>query len=158
MRIVPLVFLLCCMGAIAAEAPPASPGMPPKTAAAPPRPESAPAKPVAAPAAAAPMPIFPSVQIDIEPGSDTGQFLAGARVFDLSSRRVLATPQISFQQGTPASTEVEGPGGAFKVRIEVGVDPTGTSAQWSYTITEQGIVIAESRGTVTLSRPRDVGY
>jgi hypothetical protein len=38
------------------------------------------------------------------------------------------------------------------------VDPTGTSAQWSYTITEQGIVIAESRGTVTLSRPRDAGY
>ncbi|MCE3005185.1 MAG: hypothetical protein LW860_21180 [Xanthomonadaceae bacterium] len=109
-------------------------------------------------APAAPPPIFPSVHIDIEPGSDTGQFLAGARVFDLNSRRVLATPQMTLQQGTPASTEVEGPDGAFKVRIEAGVDPTGTSAQWSYTITEQGIVIAEARGTVTLSRPREAGY
>lgn len=146
MRLIPLILFACAAAATAAEAPP--------TPAKADSPAPAPAK--AAPAA--PPPIFPSVQIDIEPGSDTGQFLAGARVFDLNSRRVLATPQMTLQQGTPASTEVEGPGGAFKVRIEAGVDPTGTSAQWSYTITEQGVVIAESRGTVTLSRPRDAGY
>lgn len=127
------------------------------TAADPPAP--APAPPAPKPASpSAPAPIFPSVQIDIEPGGDTGQFTLSARVFDLSSRRVLATPQLLLQQGTPGSAEVEGPGGAFKVRIEGGIDATGTSAQWSYSITEQGIVIADSRGTVTLTRPRDAGY
>lgn len=127
------------------------------TAADPPPPAPAPPAPKPAPTPAA-APIFPSVQIDIEPGSDTGQFTLSARVFDLSSRRVLATPQLLLQQGTPGSVEVEGPGGAFKVRIEGGIDPTGTSAQWSYSISEQGIVIADSRGTVTLTRPRDAGY
>jgi|GEM_PF-3408911 hypothetical protein len=119
--------------------------------------ESAPV-PAAKPAAAAPMPIFPSVQIDIEPGSDSGTFVATARVFDLNSRKILAGPQLNFQQGQPASTEVEGPDGSFKVNIEVGVDPTGTSAQWSFSITEQGVLIADSRGTVTLTRPREAGY
>lgn len=120
--------------------------------------EAATPAPAATPASTAPPPIFPSVQIDIEPGSDSGSFLATARVFDLSSRRVLASPQIQLQQGTPGQAEVEGPGGSFKVRIEAGVDATGTSAQWSYAITEQGVLIAESRGTITLSRPRDAGY
>lgn len=146
MRLILTAALFCCGVAVAAETPP------------PADPKPAPAKAEAAPPPPSPPPIFPSVQIDIEPGSDSGQFLASARVYDLSSRRVLATPQLAIQQGTPASTEIEGPGGAFKVRIEAGVDPTGTSAQWAYTITEQGIVIAESRGTVTLSRPRDAGY
>ncbi len=118
---------------------------------------SAPA-PAAKPPAPAPMPIFPSVQIDIEPGSDTGTFVATARVFDLNSRKILAGPQLNFQQGQPASTEVEGPDGSFKVKIEVGVDATGTSAQWSFSITEQGVLIADSRGTVILSRPREAGY
>lgn len=144
MRLIPLLALPFAVAAWAADPPPAAPSAPP------PAPKADPAP--------APPPIFPSVQIDIEPGSDSGQFQVSARVFDLSSRRVLATPQLVIQQGTPASTEVEGPGGAFKVRIEAGVDPTGTSAQWSYTITEQGIVIADSRGTVTLTRPRDAGY
>jgi hypothetical protein len=121
-------------------------------------PAEAPPKPAAPAPAPAPAPIFPSVQIDIEPGTDSGQFIASARVFDLSSRKILAGPQLTLAAGTPGSVEVDGPGGAFKVRIEAGVDATGTSAQWSYTITEQGIVIAESRGTVTLSRPRDAGY
>ena len=141
MRLIPLLLLPLAAAAWAAD--------PPQAAAPAPKAEAAPA---------APPPIFPSVQIDIEPGSDTGQFQVSARVFDLSSRRVLATPQMVIQQGTPASVEVGGPGDAFSVRIEAGVDPTGTSAQWSYTITEQGIVIADSRGTVTLSRPRDAGY
>jgi hypothetical protein len=145
MRLIPLLALPFAVAAWAADPPPVAPA-----------PAAAPA-PKAEPAPAPP-PIFPSVQIDIEPGSDSGQFQVSARVFDLSSRRVLATPQMVIQQGTPASAEVEGPGGAFKVRIEAGVDATGTSAQWSYTITEQGIVIAESRGTVTLSRPREAGY
>ena len=140
MRLIPLLALPLAAAAWAAD--------PPPVVAPAPKAQATPALP----------PIFPSVQIDIEPGSDTGQFQVGARVFDLSSRRVLATPQFVIQQGTPASTEVEGPGGAFRVRVEAGVDPTGTSAQWSYTITEQGIVIAESRGTVTLTRPRDAGY
>lgn len=144
MRLIPLLALPLAAAAWAAEPPPAAAPAPK----APPKAEAAPAPP----------PIFPSVQIDIEPGSDSGQFQVSARVFDLSSRRVLATPQMVIQQGTPASVEFEGPGGAFKVRIEAGVDPTGTSAQWSYSITEQGIVIADSRGTVTLSRPRDAGY
>lgn len=112
------------------------------------------AEPVAGSAA----PVLPSVQIDIEPGADSGQFQVSARVFDLGSRRVLATPQLVIQQGVPSSTEVHGPDGSFTVRIEAGVDPTGTSAQWSYTIIEQGVVIADSRGTVTLSRPRQAGY
>lgn len=144
MRLIPFLAMPLAAAAWAADPPPAAAPAPK----APPKAEAAPAPP----------PIFPSVQIDIEPGSDSGQFLVNARVFDLSSRRVLATPQMVIQQGTPGSTEVEGPGGSFKVRIEAGVDPTGTSAQWSYTITEQGIVIADSRGTVTLSRPREAGY
>lgn len=151
--------LLFCL-ALAFGAGPALAQSPPapsaKAEAAPPAPAEAPPKPPAP--TPAPAPIFPSVQIDIEPGSDSGQFLASARVFDLSSRKILAGPQLVLAAGTPGSVEVEGPGGAFKVRIEAGVDATGTSAQWSYTITEQGIVIAESRGTVTLSRPRDAGY
>ncbi len=157
MRLILSALLFCATAACAAETPPPTAKV---EAPAAPATQAEPAPAAAAPAkaeAAAP-PIFPSVQIDIEPGSDSGQFLATARVFDLSSRRVLATPQLVIQQGTPASTEIEGPGGAYKVRIEAGVDPTGTSAQWSYTITEQGIVIADSRGTVTLSRPRDAGY
>lgn len=141
-----LMLLLVLSTAVAAEVAPVQP--------------PAPAKATPPPAAAAPaaMPIFPSVQIDIEPGSDTGTFVATARVFDLNSRKILAGPQLNFQQGQPASTEVDGPDGSFKVKIEVGVDPTGTSAQWSFSITEQGVLIADSRGTVTLSRPRDVGY
>lgn len=110
------------------------------------------------PKAASATPVLPSVQIDIEPGADSGQFQVSARVFDLGSRRTLAAPQMVIQQGMPSSTEVHGPDGTFSVRIEAGVDPTGTSAQWSYTITEQGVVIADSRGTVTLSRPRQAGY
>ena len=108
--------------------------------------------------AAAGMPIFPSVQIDIEPGSDTGSFNASVRVFDLNSRRILATPQISFRQGEPGNVAIDGPGGAFQVKAMAGVDPSGSSAQWSYSITEQGVLIAESRGTVTLVRPKDAGY
>ncbi len=125
-----------------------------------PAPQPAPVKvaPAAPAPAPAPMPIFPSVQIDIEPGSDSGTFVATARVFDLNSRKILAGPQLNFQQGQPASTEVDGPDGSFKVKIEVGVDATGSSAQWSFSITEQGVLIADSRGTVTLTRPRDVGY
>jgi hypothetical protein len=131
---------------------------PPAAAANPAEPAKAEPAAAAPKAPEAPPPIFPSVQIDIEPGSDSGTFLATARVFDLNSRRILAGPQFVIQQGTPGNAEVEGPGGTFKVRIEAGVDPTGTSAQWSYAITEQGVLIAESRGTVTLSRPREAGY
>jgi hypothetical protein len=119
------------------------------------------AKPAAVAAPAAPAsnaPIFPSVQFDIEPGSDTGAYVASVRVFDLNSRRILAGPQLNFTRGTPASTEVNDAKAGFRVKIEVGVDSTGTSAQWSYTIWEQGLVIAESRGTATLSRPDVASY
>ncbi len=147
--------LALAAGPSLAQPPPAPSAKAEPATAAPAAPPPKPAAPAPAPA---PAPIFPSVQIDIEPGTDSGQFIASARVFDLSSRKILAGPQLTLVAGTPASTEVEGPGGTFKVRIEAGVDATGTSAQWSYTITEQGIVIAESRGTVTLTRPRDAGY
>jgi hypothetical protein len=147
MRATLMLLLVLSTAAASAEVAPAQPAAPVKATPA-----------TTAAAAPAPMPMFPSVQIDIEPGSDTGTFVATARVFDLNSRKIIAGPQLNFLQGQPASIEVDGPDGSFKVKIEVGVDPTGTSAQWSYSITEQGVLIADSRGTVTLSRPRDAGY
>ena len=101
--------------------------------------------------------VRPSVVVEMEPGTDTGAYEAYVTISDLRDGRVLAQPRLEVQAGTPGVIEA-GVEGAVRLRIEVGVDSTGTRATWQFELRDGDTVLTEQRATLTLAKPAEAAY
>lgn len=99
----------------------------------------------------------PAIQLELEPGSDTGTYVVAATVTDLRNGATLATPRLEFSAAAPAVIELGVPG-EVTLRLEISVDLTGTRANWSFELRDGDERLTEQRATLTLSRPREASY
>ncbi len=99
----------------------------------------------------------PSVHFELEPGADTGSWVAIATVSDLRNGKVLANPSLTLAAGTPAVIELGTPG-AVTLHLEVAIDATATRAMWTFELRDGDEPLTRQHAVLTLSRPREAAY
>lgn len=99
------------------------------------------------------------LSVTIEPGPESGEFVAAASVRELESDRMIAAPRLVARAGARAETGLALPGaGEQRVRFEVTIDPTATRAAWRLEWRRADRVEASSEGSVTLAVAESQGY
>ena len=99
----------------------------------------------------------PAVALELEPGVEPQTWSVLVSISDLRDGRVLAQPRLEVQAGTPGVIEA-GVEGAVRLRLEVGVDSTGTRATWQFVLRDGDVVLTEQRATLTLAKPAEAAY
>ena len=95
--------------------------------------------------------VRPSVEIDVAPTDQAGQFEVNATIKDLRSGNVLSEPKLLTMAGRAAVIHVGSETGAM-VKLSVLVDPAASTASYTAEVLQADEMVSSHSASVTLER------